>query len=522
MQEQQPEVGLFEADAAEMPLVAALLAYTRSGRQSWHMPGHLAGLAWPAWLSSAFASLDLTELPLTDDLNQPAGPAAQAMARAAECFGAGYTRFITGGSTTALQVLLAAAVGRRGRLLLPRCSHQSAVHAAAMLDLDVRWLNAGGYPPPDSDEPAPRLTMLPQTTAGDVRQALADHPDSQAILLTSPDYYGGCADLQAIARIAHQHNILLLVDEAHGAHLSFGGGLLPQSAMAAGADACVQSGHKTLPVLTQGAYLHVSAGAITGRRLCTADFDRLIPVFQTSSPSFPIAATLDYARACLDRYGRRLIEGQRACQAEFVTRLPAELFCQDWLAEPDRAGANGLSRDPLRLVVASRDTADLSLVEFLAGALAQAGIDIEFADLARLVLIPSLWQPVEFWRYLTDTLRKGVLSWHGRAPGPGHKPDRSRARLTLEEEWRRWLTIPGQAAMPAGEALFGGRRVEVLSLAKAYGRISARSLLPYPPGIPLIWPGERLDQARVDFLKQLSENKISISGMDQENLLVMA
>src|SRR5512133_1236409 len=93
LQERQPEIGLFEADAAEMPLVAALLAYARSGRQSWHMPGHLAGLAWPAWLSSAFASLDLTELPLTDDLNQPAGPAAQAMAKAAECFGAGYTRF---------------------------------------------------------------------------------------------------------------------------------------------------------------------------------------------------------------------------------------------------------------------------------------------------------------------------------------------------------------------------------------------------------------------------------------------
>ena len=353
--------GLAKADT---PLATALLRFAESRRTSWHMPGHDGGFLLPEWLNANLSAIDATELPETDDLNRPEGPAREAMVLAAAAFGAGITRFITTGSTTAIQIMLALAVGRRGRLLVSRCCHQSVVHAAAMLDLDIRFLPATGYPAGSSaagvavgssaasyaalspetgsellqHEMALRLALLPQSTPADVAQAIRDNPGCRAILLTSPDYYGSCANLRQIARLAHDAGVLLLVDEAHGAHLAFCPDLLPDSAMAAGADACVQSGHKTLPVLTQGAYLHVSADALTSGRLDRVDLERLIPVFQTSSPSFPIAATLDYARAYLASYGDGLVRQQKQFHDRFAESLTADWMCQPWLTRQKEIG----------------------------------------------------------------------------------------------------------------------------------------------------------------------------------------
>ncbi len=517
MIEQQPDDILSACDPAEMPLVAALLSFAHSGRHSWHMPGHLSGQAWPMWLKSELAAIDVTELLLTDDINKPTGPAYQAMNLAAASFGAGKTRFITNGSTTALHILLASVVGRNGRLLLPRCSHQSVVHAAALLDLNISWLPAGGFPDTDNQQPVPRLSLMPQVTVEDVERALRQSPDCKAILITSPDYYGCCADLRPIARIAHEHGMLLLVDEAHGAHLAYGAGLLPESAMAAGADACVQSGHKTLPVLTQGAYLHLSADAIASGRLDADCLDRMASVFQTSSPSFPIAATLDYARACMDRFGKSAISRQLTAVMDFAGKLPRELMCQvtTGTAISQDIGCRKITRDPLRLIITSRDIHAADMIGTIAARLSEAGIDYEFTDLTRLVFIPSLWQTEQSWQYLLSNLVQTVKSAN-LCSGSGDQI------IRLETEWRHWLQQPPRVGLPAGDALLTRQAVKRLPLREAGGRISARALLPYPPGIPLIWPGEIIDQNRVDFLRQLIENKINISGIDQENLLVLA
>jgi arginine decarboxylase len=504
------EIPIFQPcpDDRKMPLVAALLRFAGSNRTSWHMPGHGGGQAWPSWLKSALTEIDVTELPQTDDLNQPAGPALQAMDLAAAAFGAGVTRFITSGSTSALQIMLALCVGRGGRLLLPRAVHQSAAHAAALLNLDLCWLNAQSLP-----SGLAGFGLLPLPTPADVENALCRHPDCRAVLLTAPDYYGFCPDLAAIARITHRYGALLLVDEAHGAHLSFGAGLLPVDAMGAGADACVQSGHKTLPVLTPGAFLHLSAGALAEGRVSAAELDRMIPVFQTSSPSFPIAATLDYARAWLTECGHMAIRRQLEFLADFSATMPDGLFCSSVSARPDPDTA--IWRDPLRLVLACRPEAPYQTAQALDKGLAAAGIDIEFADLNRLVLLPGLQQPAEAWRRLSDALRhldeSGVCLF-----------TRPNDRIALEDEWRILLAGLPEAALLPGDALFGRHRLRQVPLAQSAGLISARSILPYPPGIPLIWPGERLDKNRVDFLRRLSENNISIAGIDQDNLWVLA
>lgn len=480
-----------------MPLVAALLDYARCDRDSWHMPGHRSSKDWPDWLKESLAELDFTELPGTDDLNNPQGPARQAMLLAAEAFGAGLTRFITSGATTALQIMLALGLERGSRLLLPRCVHQAVIHAAALLDLELCWIQ-----PEAGAKHRTGAGLLPKITAEDVELALQRHTGCRAVLLTYPDYYGDCADLQAIGKVVHQQGCLLLVDEAHGAHLAFGQGYLPVSALQAGADACVQSGHKTLPVLTPGAYLHIGREALSAMKIDPANLDRLIPVFQTSSPSFPVAATLDYARAWLQAEGSIWIQRQIANLELFASRLPAPVYCSSALAS---------FRDPLRLVLTGPPDSPAGFpARQIAAQLGREGIDIEFADLTRLVLIPSLRQPAAAWQHLADVLQRADYS--GGTAGA----------LELDREWQFWLARPPQTAIKTGDALFGSHSRQLIPLAEAAGRICARSVLPYPPGIPLLVPGERIDRDRVDFLRRLMENEISISGVTQENILVLA
>ena len=486
-------------DLLQVPLAGALWRLAGEERAIWHMPGHNGTRAWPQWLKNTLSAMDTTELSMTDDLNRPTGPARQAMELAASAFGAGSTRFITSGTTTGIQIMLALVCGRHGRLLLPRTVHQSVVHAAALLDLDICWLESSDLP--DSLLP---FGLLPRVTAAAVEQALTRNPGCRSVLITSPDYYGICPDLTAIAAVVHRHDAVLMVDEAHGAHLAFGGDLLPTAAMSAGADVCVQSGHKTLPVLTPGAMIHLSAAALAAKRIDDAGLDRLIPVFQTSSPSFPIAATLDYARFWLQTIGKQAIIRQLAYLDQFAADLPAGLSCSA------RIGG----RDPLRLVIA----ADADLTGITAGKLAQqlaaAGVDIEFADLTRLVLIPSLSQPEAAWQQLAVCLRQ-------LTENPDKSCRQQNSLTTLESEWRYWLSARPEAAMAPGDALLGNHSIRQIPLRQAAGMISARAILPYPPGIPLIWPGEYLCADRVDFLRRLMENNISITGVDEQSLLVL-
>jgi lysine decarboxylase len=508
--------------AKDMPLATCLYRLAKANRDSWHMPGHDGGRAWPAWLRNSLAALDTTELPMTGDLNHPSGPVREAEELAAAAFGSGCSRLITSGSTNALRIMLALFAGRHGKVMMPRASHQSLINAAAMLDLEICWLL-----PRQSGAPADPFDLIPRISAEDIEAGFVQFPDCRVVLITNPDYYGGCQELDEISRIVHGHGACLLVDEAHGAHLAFGGNLLPASAMKSGADASVNSGHKTLPVLTAGAWLHIAASALDTSGIIEADLDRLIPVFQTSSPSFPIAATLDYARAWMMASGQKAIQQQLSYAEIFRSELPDEFQVP---SGPCSAGvkAAGFARDPLRLVIRREKSCGKSQRAGLAVAPAAAwlsgeGIDVEFADMTRMVLIPPLTQTKTNWIHLTDTLRTFTKTnaYSGFWADDGQ--DGAAGRLdALENEWRRMLSAVPDKAMPPGEALFSRHRLNKIHLRDAAGRISAASVMPYPPGIPVICPGEIIDQARVDFLTQLIENGINICGIDQGCLLAMS
>ncbi|MDR0897978.1 MAG: DegT/DnrJ/EryC1/StrS family aminotransferase, partial [Oscillospiraceae bacterium] len=324
--------------------VGAMLEAAR-GTARFHMPGHKGRLDPD----------DMTELARTDDLYAPARGIAEAERLGALACGAAHSLMLTGGSTAGLLAMLLSAIPPGGRLILPRGAHHAALSACVWGDFEAFF-------------------------ADDLPKAIAAHPDAHAVLVTRPDYYGHCDDLSAVVQAAHAAGMRVLVDEAHGAHFPWWDA--PRSAGALGAEAWVQSAHKTLPALTGAAWLHLSAGMDAPRAR------RILRMVQTSSPPFPILRSLDEARAWMDIYGREAL-------GQLKLRLAA--------LRNEVAALGGytpvLTDDPTRLVIEPRARGYTGMAA--QAALSAQGVDVEMADDARLVLICTVAdEPADFDRLL--------------------------------------------------------------------------------------------------------------------------
>lgn len=483
---------------SDTPLLDALYERAGEGRVSFHMPGHAGGRGFSSPLLGAAGRLDTTELLVTDDIHLPTGPARKAMERAATAFGAGRTFFLTTGSTCGLLAMVTVATAGGRTLLLPRTVHRSVLHAIALTGAEYRFL-----PLPDLHPDRLPYAPVSQPDPRDIRDALALDPSIGAVLVTSPDYYGLCADLPAIAKMTRQAGVLLLVDEAHGAHLRFAPDLCPPCAMDAGADLCVQSAHKTLPALTQAALLHMSADAIFWGSLDPEAVRDAITLYETSSPSFLVAASIDAARDWMEKQGAERIHVLVDRIRKFGESLPPGVRAVPFVRQP----GDGLRQDPARLVLDVEGTGMSGPVWLRA--LSEQGIDIEMADLRRLVCIPALdTGPEDFTRLRTALA--GILgqSVHPVASGSAEQI----VAVSERDLARAYAVAPVRAAHPR-RFLVGGERGEWTPLEDAAGRVSTGALVPYPPGIPLIWPGEVPDADHIRLILGLLASGLEVVGV---------
>lgn len=375
---------------------------------------------------------DITEIDGADSLFESAGIILESERNAAALFGAGDTLYSCGGSTLCIQGMLGAvrALTEKRTIAAARYSHRSLVSACALLGFRIRWI-------------APK-EFLGAAVSPEAVAAAADS-DTAAVFLNAVDYYGGMADIPAIAEICHQRGVLLLADNAHGAYRVFTG----DHPIALGADMTADSAHKTLPALTGGAYLHLKDPAHrTAAKSAMA-------LFGSSSPSYLIMDSLDLCN-------RFLSEGaERARQAvEDTARLKEEL---------KRLGFTLRASDPLRITV---DAAAFGYTgQALAAALRENGAECEMSDERYTVLLFSAVQPREDFPRLSEIFsgipRKPPL------PTPAHKILKPKAVLTPRE------------------AIFTAR--ETVKTENAEGRICAGIVSPCPPCVPLVMPGERID-----------------------------
>ena len=412
-----------------------------SGRGRFHMPGHKGRAPFgPVDLYQ----LDTTELPVTDDLYAPERGIAQAQRLYARAAGAAETLFLHNGSSCGMHIMMQLWAREGDTVLLPRNAQLSAVNGCVMGGARVRWI-------PVTQRPDGYCFVREE----DVLAAMDRCPGARTLLLTRPDYYGGCLPLERIIARAHALDMRVAVDEAHGAHLPWMDGLL--SAGKLGADAWVQSVHKTLPGLTGSAALHLRDAADGEYAL------RLMRREQTSSPSFLLMMGIDDARAYMEERGAQALRRVIARAEEIRRRLPALGYADAHAAWGD----TGLDFDPTRLVIAAPQGGDA-----LARSLRERGIDVEMNDLSRAVLILTAMDEDADFAALVDALAE--------IP-PAAAPAATLASPCPLPE--RVMEVRPASTAPC----------EAVPLAMAEGRIAAASAGLYPPGVPLICPGERFD-----------------------------
>ncbi len=459
-----------------MPLVAALEAWVNKSHAPFYTPGHKRGAGMNSRLQQRWGGTvfgwDLPELPGLDNLHAPTGIIESAQNLAALAFGARQTWFLVNGSTAGVIAAILATCGEGEKIILPRNIHSSAIAGI---------VHAGAVPIFIAPEYDVELDLAHGITPVAVKFALEQHPDAKAVLVVYPTYYGACGDLAAIAEIVRSYGIPLLVDEAHGAHFGFHPEL-PPAALAAGADLTVQSTHKLLGALTQSAMLHVNSDLIAHQRVSQA-----LRSIQSTSPSYLLLASLDAARQQMALHGRELmdrtIELARIARSQ-IAQIDGLSVLE--LAQP-QPGFDYL--DPTRLTVT---VTDLNLTGFAADEIlsAEFGIVAELPSRQHLTFIISLGNT----RADIDRLVAGFdkLATDYRQDLPLHLPK---------------IRPPSQllAEMAISPRRASRTQHEIVNVDLAIGKISAAAICPYPPGIPVLIPGEIITADALEYLRQIRD-----------------
>ena len=416
------------------PVADFVQRYAKAGTARLHMPGHKGRcfLGCEPW--------DITEIHGADALYEAEGILAESEQNAAALFGSQRTCYSTEGSSQCIRAMLYLAVAASGShtVVAARNVHRAFVSAAALLDLEIRWL----WP-----EKSRSLCGCPISPA-QLEETLHSLPEPPAaVYLTSPDYLGGMAEIPALAQVCHHHGTLLLVDNAHGAYLRF---LQPSlHPLDLGADLCCDSAHKTLPVLTGGAYLHLSP---TAPAQLAPLAKSALGLFGSTSPSYLTLASLDLCNRYLaEGYPQRLAEA-----VERLAELRERLTAAGWRVEPS---------DPLRVTVAApRGVTG----QELAGQLRRQGAECEYADRDFLVLMATPENTPEELAQAAAAL--------GQCPGEANPPQLPLAR--------------GERACSIRQAAFAPR--ETVDAAHSLGRVCGLPTVGCPPAIPIAVSGERI------------------------------
>ncbi|WHY92018.1 aminotransferase class I/II-fold pyridoxal phosphate-dependent enzyme [Neobacillus cucumis] len=455
----------------KIPLYQALVEHINKSPISFHVPGHKYGTIAKDYFEQIL-KLDATELSGLDDLHSPEGAILEAEQLLQDLYQTRSSFFLINGSTVGNLAMIMAACREDDLVLVQRNCHKSVVNGLRLAKVNPIFLE------PEIDNEWKVASGVHLET---VKEAIDLYPNASALILTYPNYYGMAYDLESIINYAHIHNIPVLVDEAHGPHFIVGSPF-PPSAVQLGADIVVQSAHKTLPAMTMGSYLHVNGNRIQMDRV--KDY---LQILQSSSPSYPIMASLDIARHYLFSYQQEdvlyfLKERNRFKQ------LLKEISGIKVLTYPNHLG------DPLKITIQS--TSHLSGFD-LQSILEEQGIFTELADPHNVLLILPLLKENQIYPF-EETAGKiqKVLE--------GIKDNEINIETKTIEQKISGLAIPYRKMEDLRE-----RKIPLL---ESVDQVSAETIVPYPPGIPLLLKGERITDGQIRNLVRLMESGARFQG----------
>ena len=450
-------------------LLERLTAHRDQGYLSLHMPGHKENTALAPYLQTLGAGLDITELPDFDDLHAPVGILKESMARAATLFGARRSFYQVNGSTGALLAAIRGATRRGDKILMARHCHKAIYHAVELCGLEPVYL----LPPVAEGLSGP---ISPEM----VQAALAAEPEIKLVVYPSPTYDGVLSDTAGICAVAHEAGVPVLVDEAHGAHLGLWEGF-PKNAMQQGADLAVSSLHKLLPSLTPTAILPVGGGLVP-----LPEVERQTGIFQSSSPSYLLLASIDGCVRFLETEGpaafaawdRRLKEVREKLQPLQHLRLVEGPY----------------PMDPAKLVISTRHSA-LNGVELKRRLREEYKIELEMALDHYAVAMTGLGSDDA----MPERLSQALLALDTAAGPALEEPPEAEALPPLPPQRMRLE----DAARQGGGFTF---------LYDGMGKVSGEYIWAYPPGIPLITPGEEITVEVVETVERLYRAGVKLVG----------
>ncbi len=465
------------------PLFDALVSLAESRKVSFHTPGHKSGKGistrFKKFVGPKIFSIDLTTLDEVDCLQKPVGVIKEAQELAAEAYGADQSFFLVNGSTVGNHAMVLATCNPGDEVVVARNAHKSILTGIIL---------AGAIPyffmPDWGHDLGIPLNAAPEQ----VRPALESHPRAKALVLTSPNYYGVTADLPRILAEAKERGTLILVDEAHGPHLHFHP-RLPPSALSAGADLCVQSTHKILGGMTQSSMLHVK-----GDRIDLARLQGVLQLMQSTSPSYVLMASLDLARMQMATEGNKLLEKaiHLAEEARAQIKRIGGVSC---FGRPEIQAKEGFDLDVTKLTISTRA---LELTGFQASSFlnSESDVQVEMADLYNLLVIVSIGDRKDDLSRLVSGLERISLRYGRKKEGPIpviFPPSPSPLRLSPRE------------------AYFAPYRY--VDLKEAVGEISSDIITIYPPGIPLLVPGEEIQGEIAEYLQAMGSKGARVDGL---------
>lgn len=486
-------------------LYEELISYTSKDYYPMHMPGHKRNTGLMQ-MDNPYG-IDITEIEGFDNLHQSEGILLSLSERLARLYGAEKSYPLVNGSTTGILAGISAATKPGDTVLIARNCHKSVYHGVMLRGLKPIYCY------PQKLEQIPVNGGIPTEN---IEELLMKHPEIRLVVITSPTYEGIVSDIRAIAEVVHRYGAILLVDEAHGAHFGFHSAF-PKSAVTQGADLIIQSLHKTLPAMTQSAVLHCNRKELNGK------LKKYLAVYQSSSPSYVLMAGIDRCIELLEKKGTELFENYSGLLRDFYA-LMEELSCLKVL---DKAclGKNGIyDIDPSKLTVSVADTG-LTGHELQILLREQHQIELEMAASDYILGMSSIADSPEG----LTRFAKALLSIDSMLGAQGLKSlERERTsnvknpNLTLKNVIDA-KTIPGNSyglipeiVILPGEAMES--QSEAVKFNECTGRISAGFVSQFPPGVPLLAPGERISQELVTYIKKIKQEGITITGLIGEEM----
>ncbi|HBV88114.1 MAG TPA: arginine decarboxylase [Desulfosporosinus sp.] len=472
------------------PIYEALLKYKSMRVVPFDVPGHKQGKGNPElteFLGEKCLAVDVNSMKPLDNLVHPVSVIKEAEELAADAFGADHAFFMVNGTTSAVQAMIMSVCKQGEKIIMPRNVHRSAINALIISGAIPVYVNPG----------VNKMLGIPLgMSIKDIEKAIAKNPDAKAIFINNPTYYGICSDLKTITELAHRHNMYVLVDEAHGSHFYFGDNL-PISAMAAGADMAAVSMHKTGGSLTQSSFL------LKGTRLSTGHVRQTINLTQTTSGSYLLLSSLDISRRNLALAGKSIFEKASALAnyaREEINKIGGYYAFSKELINGDSV----YDFDHTKLSVHTREIglAGIEVYDILRD---DYGIQIELGDIGNILAIISVGDRALALERLVSSLSEIKRLYMRDKKG------------MLDHEY-----INPEVVMTPQKAFYADQHS--VPIKESTGFISGEFVMCYPPGIPILAPGERITNEIIDYIAYAKSKGSSLTGTEDmtiENIRVV-